>query len=59
MINESLTFATEKEAIEYQDRFLSEYAGAWNPYDGSALIIPPNHDKNVWTVRTSRRRSAD
>lgn len=59
MINESVTFKTEKEAIEYRDRFLSDYSGAWNPYEGTASVMPPNDDKNVWTVETSRRRSAD
>lgn len=58
-VDETKYFDTEKEAEDYKERFLAAFAGFGNPYEGTARISPPNHDRATWAVYAFRRDSAD
>lgn len=57
-ITEVTTFTNGQAAREHADKFLKLYAGAWNPYEGRVLITCDSL-ADIWTVQTTRNRSAD
>lgn len=52
-------FKSEEAARAYAADFLAQYSGAWNPYEGSATVCPPNAERSDWLVIASRNSSAD
>lgn len=58
-LKEDRYFDTEAEALHFQRVYLDNWAGAFNPYDGTATLVPPNDDRPQWLVIASRNSSAD